>query len=84
VLAVLDAFPAGVVGVIGAAPPFARGIDVPGEVSGLPWGGVRGTRGTFCGGIGDLEAVGVSGWAVGEAENTGPGGGGWGAAAVLL
>ena len=39
--------------------------------------------GALCGGIG-LSDDGRTGWAVGEADWTGPGGGGWGLFAVVL
>ena len=55
--------------------PWVGGIDVGGAVWTLPPGGVGGMSGALCGGIG-LSDDGRTGWAVGEADWTGPGGGG--------
>ena len=64
----------GVVAGLGRTPSVG-GIDVGGAVWTLPPGGVGGTRGALCGGIG-LSDDGRTGWAVGEADRIGPGGGG--------
>ena len=55
--------------------PWVGGTDVGGAVWTLPPGGVGGMSGALCGGIG-LSDDGRTGWAVGEADRTGPGGGG--------
>ena len=55
--------------------PCVGGIDVGGVVWTLPPGGEGGISGALCGGIG-LSEDGRMGCTVGDADRTGPGGGG--------
>ena len=65
----------GVVGGIGPTPPL-DGIEVGGAVWAFPPGGAGGISGTFWGGT-RVSEVGVAGeGCVGDADSTGPGGGG--------
>ena len=81
----LPVFPGGVVGGTGAVlPPGIGGMGASEEFWVVAFGGVGGVRGTMSGGADGSTDGGVAGWAVGDGESTGPGGGGWGLVAVLL